>query len=57
MGILSLVMVGVYTLLQFALRWHHKMDDTVETYQQALRASSRMSYDLGTASQVSFLYS
>lgn len=32
------------------------MDDTVDTYQQALQASSRMSYDLGTGAQTSFIY-
>ena len=32
------------------------MDDSVEVYQQALRASTRISYDLGTGSQASFVH-
>lgn len=56
MGIMSLVLLGVYTLLHFALRWHAKMDDTVDVYQDVLKASQKLSTDLGTGSVVSFIY-
>ena len=56
MGILSLVLLGVYSLLQFALRWHSKMDDTVAVYQETVKASNRLSSDIGTGSVVSFIY-
>lgn len=55
-GILGLVLLGVYASLSFALKWHTKMEDSVDTYQQAFKASTRLSYDLGTGSQTSFIY-
>jgi prepilin-type N-terminal cleavage/methylation domain-containing protein len=55
-GILSLVLVACYALVVFALKWNTKMTDTVDTYQRALKASSRISYDLGAGSQLTFLY-
>lgn len=56
MGIFSLVLLGVYSLLTFALRWQNKMQDSVEVYQRAFKVSSRLGYDLGTGSQSSFIY-
>jgi prepilin-type N-terminal cleavage/methylation domain-containing protein len=55
-GILSLILVACYALIVFAIRWNAKMGDTVDTYQRALNASSRISYDLGAGSQSTFLY-
>ena len=55
-GILSLILVACYALIVFAVRWNAKMGDTVETYQRALQASTRISYDLGAGSQSTFLY-
>lgn len=55
-GIISMVLVGAYALIVFSLRWNTKMSDTVATYQQALKASTRISHDLGTGSQSSFIY-
>lgn len=56
MGILGLVMAGVYTLIAFTIRWNAKMSDTVEVYQRAFQASNRLSYDLGTGAQSTFVY-
>jgi prepilin-type N-terminal cleavage/methylation domain-containing protein len=55
-GILSLVLLGVYTLLNFAIKWHAKMGETVDVYQQAMRASTRLTSELGTGLQSSFIY-
>jgi len=55
-GILGLVLIACYALVVFAIKWNAKMSDSVETYQQALRAASRISYELGTGAQSSFIY-
>lgn len=55
-GILSLVLVACYALIVFAIRWNAKMGDTVDTYQRALNASTRISYDLGAGSASTFIY-
>ena len=55
-GILSLVLLACHALVAFALKWNVKMADSVETYQMALRAASRINYDLGTGNQGSFIY-
>ena len=55
-GIMSMVLLGAYSLIVFSLRWNAKMSDTVATYQQALKATTRITHDLGTGSQSSFIY-
>lgn len=55
-GILGLVLVACHTLVAFAIKWNAKMTDTVDTYQRALKASSRITYDLGAGSQATFVY-
>jgi prepilin-type N-terminal cleavage/methylation domain-containing protein len=55
-GLLTLVMVGAYALIAFSVRWNLKMKESVDTYQQALKVYSRVSYDLSTGSRESFIY-
>lgn len=53
MGLFSLVLLGVYSSLTLALRFQTKLSDSTTVFERALRASSRMSYDLGTGSSES----
>ena len=55
-ALLGLVLLGTYALLNFAIRWNLKMSESVETYQQAFRTYNRISHDMSTGSQSSFIY-
>ncbi len=53
MGLFTMVLLGVYCSLTLALRFQTKLSDTTTVFERGLRASSRMSYDLGTGSSES----
>lgn len=55
-GILGMVLLACYALVTFSLRWNMKMADSVHVYQQALNASTKISYDFGTGNRDSFVY-
>lgn len=55
-GILGIVLLGVYSLLIFSLKWNQKMKDTVSVYHQVTRATTRIKSDLNTGSSASFIY-
>ena len=55
-GILGIVLLGVYSLLIFSLRWNRKMNDTVHVYQAAVKATTRLKTDLNAGSSASFIY-
>ena len=55
-GILGIVLLGVYSLLIFSLRWNRKMSDTVHVYQSAVKATTRLKTDLNAGSSLSFIY-
>ena len=54
-GLLGLVMAGVYATLVLSFRYQRKLSDSVDTFQQALLASTRMSQALGTGKQSSMV--
>ena len=54
-GLLGLVMTGVYASLTLSLRYQGKLSDSVDTFQQALLATTRMSQALGTGKQESMV--
>lgn len=48
-----LVLAGAYTVLVLAFRFNRRLDDSVETFRQALLASTKMSQLIGQGSQAS----
>lgn len=54
-GLLGLVMTGVYATLILSMRYQRKLSDSVDTFQQALLASNRLSQSLGTGAQNSMV--
>lgn len=54
-GLLGLVMAGVYATLVLSMRYQGKLSDSVDTFNQAVLATSRMSQSLGTGSQSSMM--
>lgn len=54
-GLLGLVMAGVYATLILSMRYQRKLSDSVDTFNQALLATSRMAQSLGTGSQSSMV--
>ena len=54
-GLLGLVMAGVYATLVLSMRYQRKLSDTVDTFNQAVLATSRMSQSLGTGCQSSMM--
>lgn len=54
-GLLGLVMAGVYATLVLSMRYQRKLSDSVDTFNQALLATTRMSQALGTGSQSSMV--
>ncbi len=54
-GLLGLVMTGVYATLVLSMRYQRKLSDSVDTFQQALLATTRMSQSLGTGAQSSMV--
>lgn len=52
-GLFVLILGGAYTVLVLAFRFTSRLDDSVDTFQQALLATSKMSQAIGTGSQAS----
>jgi hypothetical protein len=50
-----MVMTGVYAALLLSFRYQRKLSDSVDTFQQALLASTRMAQALGTGAQSSLV--
>lgn len=54
-SLLGLVMGGVYATLVLSLRYQRKLSDSVDTFQQAVLATGRISQALGTGAQASMV--
>lgn len=55
LGLLGLVMAGVYASLVLSMRYQAKLSDSVETFRRALLASTKMTQALGTGAQSSLV--
>jgi hypothetical protein len=54
-SLLGLMMGGVYATLVLSMRYQRKLSDSVDTFQQAVLATGRISQALGTGAQASIV--